>query len=39
MISALECFRADTDDPYVNLALEKVLTLGIKEGECLLFLW
>ncbi|MBR4502637.1 MAG: lipoate--protein ligase [Clostridia bacterium] len=39
MISALECFRIETYDPYENLALEKVLTLGVREGECLLILW
>ncbi len=39
MISALEYFRAEGDDPYENLALEKILTLGVKEGECILFLW
>ncbi len=39
MISALEFFRTDSEDPYYNLALEKVLTLGVREGECLLFLW
>ena len=39
MISAIECFRTETYDPYGNLALEKALTLGVREGECLLFLW
>ena len=39
MISALKWISTDCTDPYRNLAAEKLLTLGAREGECILFLW
>ena len=39
MISTLKRIRTDCADPYRNLAVEKLLTLGAREGECILFLW
>ena len=39
MISALKLFVTDCTDPYRNLAVEKLLTRDVREGECILFLW
>ena len=39
MISALKWIDTDCTDPYGNLATEKLLTLDVREGECILFLW
>lgn len=39
MISTLKWIATDCADPYRNLAAEKLLTLGVREGECILFLW
>lgn len=39
MISTLKRIETDCTDPYRNLAAEKLLTLGVREGECVLFLW
>ena len=39
MISALKWTGTDCTDPYRNLAAEKLLTLDVREGECILFLW
>ena len=39
MISALKWISTDCTDPYRNLAAEKLLTLDVREGECILFLW
>ena len=39
MISALKWIAAEGTDPYRNLAAEKLLTLDVREGECILFLW
>ncbi len=39
MISTLKWIETDCTDPYRNLAAEKLLTLDVREGECILFLW
>ena len=39
MISRLDYVISRDTDPYRNIALEKVLTLHAREGECVLFLW
>ncbi len=39
MISTLRFLSVPAGDPCRNLALEKCLTLGVRQGECLLFLW
>lgn len=39
MISTLKQISTDCTDPYRNLAAEKLLTLDVREGECILFLW
>ncbi len=39
MISTLKRIETDCTDPYRNLAAEKLLTLDVREGECILFLW
>jgi len=39
MITALSYLETSSTDPYRNLAAEKLLTLGVREGECILFLW
>ena len=39
MIRELKRISTDCADPYRNLAAEKLLTLGVREGECILFLW
>ena len=39
MISTLKQIETDCTDPYRNLAAEKLLTLDVREGECILFLW
>ena len=39
MISNLKWISTGCTDPYSNLAAEKLLTLGVREGECILFLW
>ncbi len=39
MISILKQICTDCTDPYRNLAAEKLLTMGVREGECILFLW
>ena len=39
MISNLKWISTDCTDPYSNLAAEKLLTLDVREGECILFLW
>ena len=39
MISTIKWISMDCTDPYRNLAAEKLLTLGAREGECILFLW
>ena len=39
MISKLKFYLSRSYDPYWNIALEKHLTLGAAEGECVFFLW
>ena len=39
MISAIRVYRSIGTVPYGNIALETFLTLQVREGECILFLW
>ena len=39
MIHKLLICQSDGFDPYRNLALEQVLLEGVREGECILYLW
>ena len=39
MISAIKFLRSGDTSPCRNIALEKVLTMRVPEGECVLFLW
>ena len=39
MISTIKWISTDCTDPYRNLAAERQLTLSVREGECILFLW
>ena len=39
MINRLKILRGESVDPYYNLAIEQVLLEGVREGECILYLW
>lgn len=39
MITDLGIYRTECTDPYRNLAVEEELTLHVRPGECILYLW
>lgn len=39
MINKLTIYISDTLDPYFNMSVEKYLTLGVAEDECVMYLW
>ncbi len=39
MIDRLYLYVSDSFDPYLNIATEKYLTLNVRPGECVMFLW